>query len=124
MAGGGGNEFRLDRGPSGRVHHHPYSRRLDRDGIDVLINGVSIFNITGNGGGNTNWMPQSITFGVNASSTLTFAAIGTSDSLGGYLDNIALDGVPEPAAWALMIAGFGLVGAASRRRVRTAVTYA
>ncbi len=25
-------------------------------------------------------------------------------------------GVPEPASWALMIAGFGLVGAASRRR--------
>jgi hypothetical protein len=24
--------------------------------------------------------------------------------------------VPEPAAWALMIAGFGLVGAALRRR--------
>lgn len=26
------------------------------------------------------------------------------------------NGVPEPAAWALMIAGFGLVGAAQRRR--------
>ena len=26
--------------------------------------------------------------------------------------------VPEPAAWALMVAGFGLVGTASRRRVR------
>jgi PEP-CTERM motif len=25
-------------------------------------------------------------------------------------------GVPEPASWALMIAGFGLVGAAMRRR--------
>ena len=105
-----------------------YSARPDiaaaSNGIDVLINGVSIFNITGDGGTGTNWMPQSITFGVNASSTLTFAAIGTSDSLGGYLDNIALDGVPEPAAWALMIAGFGLVGAASRRRARASVTYA
>jgi hypothetical protein len=27
--------------------------------------------------------------------------------------------VPEPAAWALMIAGFGLVGAALRRRLPT-----
>lgn len=29
---------------------------------------------------------------------------------------IAVPGVPEPASWALMIAGFGLVGAVSRRR--------
>jgi hypothetical protein len=29
--------------------------------------------------------------------------------------------VPEPASWAMMIAGFGLVGAASRRRRNTAV---
>ena len=33
-------------------------------------------------------------------------------------------GVPEPAAWALMIAGFGLVGAAARRRQSVRVAYA
>jgi hypothetical protein len=34
-------------------------------------------------------------------------------------------GVPEPATWALMIAGFGFVGGAMRRRARTtSVTYA
>jgi PEP-CTERM motif len=32
--------------------------------------------------------------------------------------------IPEPSAWAMMIAGFGLVGAAARRRARTSVTYA
>ena len=33
------------------------------------------------------------------------------------LDNVSVTpGVPEPAAWALMIAGFGLVGSALRRR--------
>ena len=96
----------------------------DSNGIDVLVNGVSIFNITGDGGSGTHWMPQTVTFGVNATSTLTFAAIGTSDSLGGYLDDIGLTGVPEPATWALMIGGFGLVGAAARRRARTAATYA
>jgi hypothetical protein len=35
----------------------------------------------------------------------------------------ATPGVPEPAAWALMIAGFGLVGGAVRRRT-TRVSYA
>ncbi|MBS0504308.1 MAG: PEP-CTERM sorting domain-containing protein [Proteobacteria bacterium] len=41
------------------------------------------------------------------------------------LDLIAFDAigydvaVPEPATWAMMIAGFGFVGAAMRRRRRT-----
>ncbi len=36
----------------------------------------------------------------------------------------AAPGVPEPASWALMIAGFGLTGAAMRRRQSVRVTYA
>jgi hypothetical protein len=32
--------------------------------------------------------------------------------------------VPEPATWAMLIAGFGFVGAAARRRRNVAVTYA
>lgn len=32
------------------------------------------------------------------------------------LDNVSISLVPEPAAWALLIAGFGLTGAALRRR--------
>lgn len=32
--------------------------------------------------------------------------------------------VPEPAAWALMLAGFSMVGSAMRRRQRTTVTFA
>lgn len=39
-------------------------------------------------------------------------------------DTFAGAAVPEPAAWAMMIAGFGIVGAATRRRTRTAITYA
>ena len=31
---------------------------------------------------------------------------------------------PEPASWALMVGGFGLVGGAMRSRKRTAVTFA
>ena len=34
------------------------------------------------------------------------------------------DPVPEPASWALMLGGFGLVGAALRRRAAAAVFYA
>ena len=32
------------------------------------------------------------------------------------LDNIAVAGVPEPSSWALLVAGFGLIGFARRRK--------
>jgi hypothetical protein len=35
-----------------------------------------------------------------------------------------LNAVPEPASWAMMIAGFGAVGAAARRQAKVRVTYA
>lgn len=48
----------------------------------------------------------------------TFASTG-GGILNTGIDNIyaaPLQGVPEPAAWAMMLAGFGLVGGAVRRR--------
>jgi hypothetical protein len=48
------------------------------------------------------------------------AFVGTSskDNIGPLVDNIVLstNAVPEPATWAMMIMGFGLIGAAARRR--------
>ena len=38
--------------------------------------------------------------------------------------NSSLSGVPEPATWALMVIGFGAVGAAMRKRQRDIVAYA
>ncbi len=38
----------------------------------------------------------------------------TGDNSGDIL--VAVNGVPEPAAWAMMLAGFGIAGAAMRRR--------
>jgi hypothetical protein len=37
---------------------------------------------------------------------------------------VTVGGVPEPATWAMLIAGFGMVGAAARRRKGLAVTTA
>lgn len=45
------------------------------------------------------------------------------DDLGFVFTNVRA-GVPEPAAWAMMLGGFGLVGSAMRRRSKVAVTYA
>ncbi len=41
-----------------------------------------------------------------------------------YAFRIVGNGVPEPAAWAMMLAGFGLVGGAMRRRQKVSVSYA
>ena len=54
----------------------------------------------------------------NAGSFKTFLASASSDNVGILIDNVSIDitAVPEPASWAMMIAGFGLVGSAMRRR--------
>jgi hypothetical protein len=39
-------------------------------------------------------------------------------------DNIAVAAIPEPGTWALMISGFGLMGAALRRRRATVGAFA
>jgi hypothetical protein len=49
---------------------------------------------------------------------------GLGDEGWGVSDVLLTGSVPEPASWALMIAGFGLTGAAMRRRNRVHVTYA
>jgi hypothetical protein len=43
---------------------------------------------------------------------------------GTFISQVFVAGVPEPSSWALMIAGFGLTGAAMRRRRQVSVTTA
>jgi hypothetical protein len=69
----------------------------------------------------------SYTFTTTASGYLTFTEHGPvpqgSDQQGNVLDNVVLSsGVPEPAAWALMLVGLGAMGVAlrSRRRIASA----
>jgi hypothetical protein len=91
----------------------------DSNGITIFANGSQIYNVTGAGTGNTNWMFQQVKFSINAPGSLRFAAVGTSNSLGGYIENVSLSGaVPEPATWAMMIFGFGAVGGAMRTAQR------
>jgi choice-of-anchor C domain-containing protein len=74
------------------------------------------------------WQSHGFSFTATGSSTtLTFQSLtaGGGCCWGAELDNVSVAGaVPEPASWALMIAGFGLVGAAARRRAKVRVTYA
>lgn len=72
----------------------------------------------GNTKSDMGWTEQVFNFTAAASSAnLTFSAT-LEDPYGPALDNVSISGgaVPEPASWALMIAGFGFAGAALRRR--------
>jgi hypothetical protein len=62
-----------------------------------------------------------INTGTAVPSTLYFGVTDGqySDNGGGF--RVTISNVPEPASWALLIAGFGLTGAAMRRRRQVAV---
>jgi hypothetical protein len=80
------------------------------------LNGSGVYAL--NGGGNFGAAWQTIAGNAAGVDTLVFSLNAEGTSLN--LDNIALGDVgrvPEPASWAMMIIGFGLVGAASRRRM-------
>lgn len=57
---------------------------------------------------------------------LRFVATGVAFEIDDVAGQLASDGsgstVPEPATWALMLAGFGMVGAAARRRGSSTAT--
>lgn len=55
---------------------------------------------------------------------ITFNGGGVGDVRQIRLDTYAAGAVPEPASWAMMLGGFGLLGAAARRRTRTTVVTA
>lgn len=71
--------------------------------------------------GDSPFVTSTLTFRANTNADFSFG-VGTSssDSIGPLLDSVTLSQVggviPEPATWAMMIAGFGLVGFAARRR--------
>jgi hypothetical protein len=72
--------------------------------------------------GFTGWNTVTRTFtATGASQVLSFLSIGTPSGLPpiALLDNVSLTAaVPEPATWAMMLVGFGMIGASARYRRR------
>ena len=94
--------------------------------LDVLIGSqLSQFTILGNSSGvfqkpfttvSLNYLATGL-FTTIAFTISSSSQIGFNDPLvDGASFALAQPGIPEPASWALMIGGFGLVGAAMRRR--------
>jgi hypothetical protein len=88
---------------------------------DVSFGGVTqstaVYNNVDHGFGG--WFSEKFRFTANDSTqVLSFLAVGTPDGLPPFslLDGVSVAAVPEASTWAMLIAGFGLVGAAARRR--------
>lgn len=92
--------------------------------LEILLNGVST-GVTLTGIVISNFS-QLHAFTINSgftsgTNTLTLRVLDAGPPLGVRLDGLELTAdrlgvVPEPASWAMLIAGFGLVGAVARRR--------
>ncbi len=78
--------------------------------------------------GFTGWKQSKMKFvATSTTQKLSFLATGGPKSTlppFALLDGVSLTGVPEPTSWALMILGFGGIGAVVRNRRREAVTAA
>lgn len=110
----GGSEYLLRFQYSPRIGVAPGS-----NAIAAYWNGVQIANVTGNGGAAHAWNEYSFNVrATNGINRLSFAALGTSDSVGGSLDNVQLNAIPEPATLGLALAG--VVGVLVMRRRRQA----
>lgn len=75
----------------------------------------------------TNMLYQRFTYLFTASSAfqnIQFRANNTALARGGFgpvVDRVGISLVPEPATWAMLIAGFGMIGLTMRRRAGKAV---
>jgi hypothetical protein len=79
------------------------------------------------GCGYTGWIKMTYTILDPGNYSLRFGVTNWADNAfdsglawnGAFVDGKAIGGIPEASSWAMLIAGFGLVGAASRRRRAT-----
>lgn len=119
-----GEHYTLSFAYSGR----PNTAGLRGNSNDVLVMwGLKPVTLVGsnNATGAHQWTTYSfdVVGSLGRSTTLSFWAVGKSDSFGGSLDNVSLISnvtapVPEPETYALMLAGLAAVATIARRRSR------
>ena len=74
--------------------------------------------------GNASFSKATFALGATNHSITGIASLSPFGGGGGYFIVRAVQGaVPEPASWAMMLAGFGIVGGAMRRRQRMSVSF-
>ena len=107
-----------------------YSREPDRNGVGSNSPVPSSLSVVAAGGSaqtfsfsgtstpaNMLWTQGLYNFtATGTSTTLSFAALNGVNGGGAMLDNVSVSAVPEPAEWAMLLSGIGLVGWAAKRR--------
>ena len=94
----------------------------------------SVVGLSGTASGNANnnfdttFQTVALSFtGTGSPTTLSFGSTGANSGVDTGIDDVMVTGpVPEPATWAMMLTGFGMIGFAARRRlsVKTTVRFA
>lgn len=87
--------------------------------LDVLVDDVVVGQMASTGFGG--WLDSVAQFTATATTAkINFASrnAGGRSSYGNLVTNVSVGAVPEPATWAMLITGFGLIGHAMRRRNR------
>jgi hypothetical protein len=91
------------------------------NGVQLIVDGVSNTLLIGDGVGNGDnvWTQYSLLVIGDGSTRIEFAGVGTSDSLGGYIDAVSLTSVPEPNVL-MLLAAAALAASTFVRRSRMA----
>ncbi|MBB6122478.1 PEPxxWA-CTERM sorting domain-containing protein [Sphingobium subterraneum] len=99
---------------------------LFSSGPSTLLSGSQIVNGLGVASGSQTSIGSNgrVNYSVEAGDPSIIGAIFRSGGNSFEFDNLATNAVPEPTTWAMMLAGFGAMGVALRRRRRVAVSFA
>lgn len=121
LQGYNGNGGEIDWMLSGLTAGHAY--RLTFSSAGSLVVPAASFSVSGLGLTTTNFTPgatystYNLYFTPTASTgTISFTTPANPGNAASALDAFSISAVPEPASWALMLAGFGMLGFALRRR--------
>ncbi|WP_306141978.1 hypothetical protein [Roseibium sp. MMSF_3412] len=102
--------------------YSPRNNDASSNGIEYSVGGLLLDSITGPSASPLTavgtWTLVKALFKVETAGdyTLSFAATGKQNTLGGFVDTVNITAVPIPAAGFLLPVGLGLLGYASRRR--------
>ncbi len=80
---------------------------------------INTFDISNSTRADMKWVPVSYSFTAAANTTTLSFFSSTATPFGPAIDNVSVSGVPEPATWAMMLIGFGMIGGAMRRKRQT-----